>query len=179
MKITTANIKDIYKSEKSSIETMELKGYELIENLFVDSSGFGAEDEMALTGNQFEKRVLEIVAKEGTVTAKITDAGQFQVYVGLFKKTGTSKVEKIGNNTYRVDYPTSEAIRLHDTDILTFEADHVTLNSGGWQTHTTKARLNEYLPAGVHVEQKNFDWYVVDSRDNTRKEFQDGMTIAA
>ena len=179
MKISLANIEDVFKAKKCGVDTMELRGYELIENLFVDNSGFGSPDEPALTGSQFIKRLTEILKIEGQVTATITGEGQFQVYVGIFKKTGAKKSERIGNNTLRVNYPDREAIRLHDTDILTFQADHVKLDSGGWRTHTTKARINQYLPSGVRVTQKDFEWFVEDSRDHTVKPFVDGMTISS
>lgn len=44
-------------------------------------------------------------------------------------------------------------IRLHDTDILTFEPDGgpVTIDTGGWNTHTTRSRLNRFLPKGYYV----------------------------
>ena len=43
-------------------------------------------------------------------------------------------------------------IRLHDTDILTFRPDgSFTIRTGGFNTRTTRARLNEFLPAGWRV----------------------------
>jgi hypothetical protein len=179
MKITLNNIQDIYKSKLVDVDTMELRGYRLIKELFVDSSGFGGPEEPALTQNQFTSELTDLLKEHGSLYATITNSGQFQVYVGLFKKEGKSKSKKIGNNTYRIDYETSEAIRLHNTDILIFEADHVTLNSGGWQTVTTKARMNQYLPAEVRISQENFEWFVNDSRDGSKKPFVDGMIIAA
>ena len=86
MKITKQNIQNVYKCKKASVETMELKGYELINELFVDNSGFGASDELALTQSQFERDLNSILDKHKTLYAKITNAGQFQVYIGLFKK---------------------------------------------------------------------------------------------
>lgn len=56
------------------------KGWTLVETHFVDSSGFGAEDEPALTPEQFKKRL-----KVGYGYA-IVEAGQFQAIVGEFKK---------------------------------------------------------------------------------------------
>ena len=71
----------------------------------------------------------------------------------------------IGNNTLRINYKDgSEAIRLHNTDIITFKGNKIILNSGGWRTHTTKARINEYLPEGLNLFQQNNIWYI--SRDN-------------
>jgi hypothetical protein len=68
---------------------------------------------------------------------------------------------KLGNNTYgRIDGD-SVAIRLHSTDVVTFTGDNkVTLNSGGWATVTTKARMNEYLPDGYRVSQSNYEWFI-------------------
>jgi hypothetical protein len=178
MTIKKDNINDVYRSKIVSIETMELRGYTLLDNLFVDSSGFGAPDEPAYTQSQFMNKLNELLDKHGKVTTTITDAGQFQVYVGVFIKTGKNKTSKIGNNTYRINYDDREAIRLHNTDILTFVSDHVTINTGGWQTRTTKDRINKYLPEGVYISQKDFTWYIHDSRDNSVKEFHEGITIA-
>lgn len=56
------------------------KGYELIDQLFVDSSGFGSSSGLALTIDQFLAKV-----KKGLGYA-IIEQGQFQLYVGVFKK---------------------------------------------------------------------------------------------
>lgn len=56
------------------------KDWELIDNYFVDSSGFGAENESALSVRQFLDKL-----KVGYGYA-IIEAGQFQVYVGEFKR---------------------------------------------------------------------------------------------
>lgn len=56
------------------------KGYELIQEHFVDSSGFGSESELALTLHQFKKEI-----KVGLAYA-ITKAGQFQLCVGEYKR---------------------------------------------------------------------------------------------
>jgi hypothetical protein len=57
------------------------EGFELVENHFVDSSGFGAEDEPALTIGQF-------VDKLGTKNGyAITESGQFQLNIGEFARS--------------------------------------------------------------------------------------------
>ena len=46
----------------------------------------------------------------------------------------------------------SYAIKFHHTDILIFHPDgSFTINMGGWDTITTKIRLNEHLPSGFRV----------------------------
>ena len=55
-------------------------GFELMEEHFVDSSGFGAEGEAALTISQF-------IDKLGTENGyAIIQSGQFQIYIGEFKR---------------------------------------------------------------------------------------------
>lgn len=56
-------------------------GWEKTNEYFVDSSGFGGENEPALTVSQFMEKV-----RDGYGYA-ITEAGEFQAYVGEFKKT--------------------------------------------------------------------------------------------
>ena len=68
--------------------------------------------------------------------------------------------KKIGNNTFEVVYKDgTRAIRLHKTDVVTFSANRYMLNTGGWQTVTTKDRINKYIPEG-YVSQTNFEWSV-------------------
>jgi hypothetical protein len=70
-------------------------------------------------------------------------------------------VTKVGNNTVQVMAEDGRRIiRLHHTDILTFHPDgNITLNSGGWQSLTTKARMNAYLPAGW-VVYSDRGWFI-------------------
>jgi len=55
-------------------------GFELVNTFFVDSSGLGGADEPAMTFGQ----LIEIV--RGDRYYAIIEAGQFQVYIGEFKK---------------------------------------------------------------------------------------------
>lgn len=158
---------------------MKIRGYELVEELFVDNSGFGSPDEPAYTQSQFEEKLAALLNQYGQLTAKITDAGQFQVYIGLFTKTGKSICKKIANNTLEVNYGDKRTIRLHDTDILTFENNHVTLNNGGWETVTTKARMNQYLKDyDLYVSQKNYQWFVRNQKTNEITPYTNGMTLS-
>jgi len=58
----------------------KIKGYTLFNSYFVDNSGFGSDDEPALTPARFLDKV-----KEGFYYSIISQ-GQFQVYIGEFKK---------------------------------------------------------------------------------------------
>ena len=51
---------------------------------------------------------------------------------------------------------------------------------GGWQSNTTKSRLNALLEefgGGDRVIQKDFTWYLVSNLDNSRRAFFSGMTV--
>jgi len=63
------------------------------------------------------------------------------------------------------------ALRLHGTDVVTWNPDgSAVLNSGGWRTPTTKARINDATPARIY--QKGGIWYHRDGHP-----FADGDTI--
>ena len=86
MKITKNNLEDVFKSKIKSIEGVEASGYKFIENCFVDSSGWGAENEPAMTVEQFTKRIEELVNTHEVIYTYITNAGQFQVNMGVYVK---------------------------------------------------------------------------------------------
>ena len=97
--------------------------------------------------------------------------------------TDIKRSRKVGNNTFRVEYQDGTvAIRLHTTDVVTFKTDGTTvLNSGGWQTSTTKSRINTYIPKGYYLYQRNYCWYVgkrdVDNQVICEVDFKDGMSL--
>ena len=85
---------------------------------------------------------------------------------------GPNGPRKIGNNTYLYPVDGGIGVRLHGTDVVVIHPDNTyTLNSGGWQTVTTKARINEFSPA--RVCQRNGVWYVDGFP------FVDGMKVDA
>ena len=78
------------------------------------------------------------------------------------------------------DFTKCSEVRLHGHQIATF--DHSTqalkISSCGWQTVTTKSRLNAILSEvmyGCRVFQKAFDWYL--SYNNQTVDFWDGMIV--
>ena len=64
--------------------------FEEITNLFCDSSGMGAEDEPALSPGQLVASVKALCEehKPDTLYWAITEAGQFQVYISVYKERG-------------------------------------------------------------------------------------------
>ena len=79
------------------------------------------------------------------------------------------------------DSTNCSSVFLHGHNIAT--VDHATnavkLSSCGWQTVTTKSRLNAILSEvkyGCRVFQKQFDWYL--STNNQTVDFWDGMILS-
>lgn len=95
------------------------------------------------------------------------------------KLTGRCKESrKLRRNTYAIrrrgtaaDKQGAIAVRLHNTDILTFTrrngGEYVTFNTGGWSTVTTKERMNGYAPDGFDVGSTRGDWYLYGPRKRT------------
>jgi hypothetical protein len=82
----------------------------------------------------------------------------------------------LANNTRLMKRGESYAVRLHQTDIVTINPDGThTLNSGGWRTMTTKARINEFGP--VTITQSKGAWFV--NYPGGECLYEDGMTIGA
>ena len=160
MRINKDNLHKVYRAKACSVETMELLGYELVEELFVDSSGFGRDDELALTVSSFERELLRLINEYGTLTAKITRAGQFQVYVGLFTKTGTKRAKTIASNCYLItDDDGTRRVRLYETDILTDNRDGtLTVDNGGFATRTTHKRIMEF--SDLYANSKQWQTYI-------------------
>lgn len=92
---------------------------------------------------------------------------------------------KIGNNTWIRDHGAEIAVLFHRTEIVVYRAGSVSINSGGWQTSTTKSRINCLLPAGWDIWQQAGEWYLssgpwwpVNATSERRNlEYVDGITI--
>jgi len=80
-------------------------------------------------------------------------------------------------------------VRLHGNKIAEIDDTSMTIFDGGWQTNTTKSRLNalceEFCIAGEGVFQKNFTWFVrkFAGQNGTEKvfvteEFDNGFIFA-
>ena len=164
------------------------QGWAFQESKLVDKSGFGAEDEPALTIGQLGKWI-EDGMSEGYGYAIISE-GQFQVDIARFtdvnrkeppsppmtfttpeKPSETWKhiasaldgrvSRKIGNNTYVKQHDDgSVTILLHATHILRAHSNGtVTVDCKGYRSATTKDRLNVWLADGLGISQEAGVWY--------------------
>ncbi len=69
-------------------------------------------------------------------------------------------------------------ITYHSTQIVKFNSEWIVLDSGGWETVTTKRKMNQasmQFNLGYQVYQIDFKWYV-DYKGSTL-EYYDGMKI--
>jgi len=155
-------------------------GYELMQNFFVDNSGFGSDDEPALTFSNFLDKV-----KAGYFYG-IRDVGQFQVNIGEYRKLNKKELteknpdiissKKVKNNTRLTVYANGDKVlRLHSTDIIKWQGNKIILNSGGWDTMTTRARFNEFLPNYIKVVRIKGVTYIL--KDGQKTEFSDGIEV--
>jgi hypothetical protein len=91
-----------------------------------------------------------------------------------------ARQDKVG--THKTTITTNEAgnisIIYHSTVVVKINKDSIQLNSGGWQTNTTKTRMNQassQFDLGFSVYQKQYKWYV-DYKGKTL-EFFDLMVL--
>ena len=85
-------------------------------------------------------------------------------------------------NTTVVQNDRDMDVFLHGNHIATLCKISMDLRlfDGGWQSNTTKSRLNALLEefgGGDRVIQKDFTWYLVSNLDNSRRAFFSGMTV--
>jgi hypothetical protein len=80
--------------------------------------------------------------------------------VSMVRGKTNKDTRKVGNNTYAyIQADGSVAIELHGTNVVViYPDDSVMLNSGGWRTHTTKKRINQY--SSVKVYQEKYEWFL-------------------
>lgn len=100
---------------------------------------------------------------------------KYQDAVSMVRGKRNANRRKVGNNTYAEILPNgSVGIMLHSTYVVKIHEDNTyTLNSGGWQTVTTKDRINQYSPRRVY--QRNFEWFV--NINGKEYPFIDGMVV--
>ncbi len=92
----------------------------------------------------------------------------------------TNKVGEHKTAIYQSDGYT--CIRYHSTEVVKFNTDEIILNSGGWQTKTTKSRMNKVSDAfqlGFRVSQRQGEWFVdyFANEIGDTYSFRDGMIL--
>ena len=87
-----------------------------------------------------------------------------------------------GNTRVEITEDKSALVYLHGNLIANVEDNLVQIFDGGWQSNTTKSRLNaiieEFLIPYQGVFQKNWEWFVKLSSDFTNiVPFESGMVL--
>jgi hypothetical protein len=97
--------------------------------------------------------------------------------------TQLNKVGTVATSVFSEDGYTK--VVYHQTVVCKWNEQEIILDSGGWQTNTTKTRMNQasnQYALGFQVFQRDFDWFVAfyDEgyfNENAVIEFDDGMII--
>jgi hypothetical protein len=126
-----------------------------------------------------ESQIQRLESKVGKIEINEARLSCTDLYYGSLSNFLNGKEErKLGNNTivHKLDDQTV-AIMYHRTNILKINQENVvTINTGGWETTTTKDRLNQFLGCrGFGIFQKKGVWYITGN-DHT-VEYEDGMRI--
>ena len=83
-------------------------------------------------------------------------------------------------NTVVINIGTKSFVYLHGNHIATVGSDFLQIFDGGWQSNTTKSRLNalleEFVPS-MRIFQNNWTWYISDSLDGSKQLFISGMEV--
>jgi hypothetical protein len=91
-----------------------------------------------------------------------------------FQRMATTRKRKLDNNTQLIVRDDGAyGVQLHATQVAIHYADRVVLDSGGWQTVTTKDRMNKFTEARLWSERGV--WFV--SWRGQTVPYADGMTL--
>lgn len=86
-----------------------------------------------------------------------------------------------GNGAYRDVMAQMDSITVffyHQSPVVVAHEDGtIRLDSCGYRTRTTKQRINNHMPKGYSLRQRQGDWIVDTPRGE--KQFEDGMHITA
>lgn len=93
--------------------------------------------------------------------------------------TGYVSARKVAHNTIERTMPDgTRIIRLHLTDIVTiFPNGVIEINSDGYQTSTTKDRINTYIGPCWSLFQEKGRWYLYRRMDSTKHAYKDGSRL--
>tara|TARA_B100001113_G_scaffold344364_1_gene332733 strand:+ start:842 stop:1156 length:315 start_codon:yes stop_codon:yes gene_type:complete len=84
-----------------------------------------------------------------------------------------------GNTSVIIGHENEVDVYLHGNHIATVSPNAIRIFDGGWQSNTTKSRLNALLyefQYGARVFQKNFEWFL-SKRNGQTLDFESGMTV--
>lgn len=59
--------------------------------------------------------------------------------------------------------------------VVEHPSGEITISSCGYDTRTTKERINQYLPSSYRVYQEDYEWHLRTPEED--RKFEDGMVI--
>lgn len=125
-------------------------------------------DDMLPPEPEIDVKALTARAENDPVpVAGVSVAGTYRDFEKKFlqkrlRRDGPEEFFKVDRNTLLVRDTVSGniAVRFHYTDILTVSPeDRIVFNNGGWDTVTTLARLNDWMPAGWSIYRQSNTWW--------------------
>lgn len=107
----------------------------------------------------------------------MTDFG-FRDYAGMVEKMWSRTTRKIASNTYCVRRDGYYEIILHNTIIAECFPHYVRLNSDGWRTVATKARMSDIIRMyGWSIFTKNYVWYLQHNSSPTIHAYTNSVSL--
>ena len=88
------------------------------------------------------------------------------------------QMRRVSKNNTQIVSGEHMAVILHGTAVVSWDKNTISLNSGGWRTVTTKARMNQAsneYGLGYTVWQDRGEWYV--NYKGNIVPFEDNMTF--
>lgn len=75
-----------------------------------------------------------------------------------------SQQSRIGKTATKIGFEDGKHyVQYHDTKVVIWDHENITLNTGGWMTATTKSRMNQtarQMVLNFSVYQKDYRWFV-------------------
>ena len=126
----------------------------------------------------FVSSIIILVYKQHTVTHMRKIETQMNTAIRSRKDFRSANTE-VANFYCSATDRVGSIVKLHGNKIAEVYANSIVLFDGGWQTVTTKSRLNAILnefSAGTGVIQRNYEWFL--AYKNLKEDFISGMEVA-
>ena len=131
-------------------------------------------------------KIVYLIRVEGTapdhITQSLNSLSMRKIEALMNDAIANNKDWQLKNTSVSYNEETGESIvRLHGNKIAVIGEDFLQIFDGGWQSVTTKSRLNALIERfcnGVTdgVFQKNYQWFIMDNKEV--KDFTSGYIFA-
>jgi hypothetical protein len=131
-------------------------------------------------------KIVYLIRVEGTapdhITQSLNSLSMRKIEALMNDAIANNKDWQLKNTSVSYNEETGESIvRLHGNKIAVIGEDFLQIFDGGWQSTTTKSRLNALIERfcnGVTdgVFQKNYQWFIMDNKEV--KDFTSGYIFA-